>query len=97
MAVYPTVVVPEKTLVIPEHVQYPSIRIEVPQGQIIHTDVVRLLVTVEDDRGTEKTRYEDKVIFTAYPKDVKLDVIGVAKLNFVEAIKAAESELIEPK
>lgn len=96
MADYPTIDVPEKTLVIPEHVQYPSIRIQIPEGQILQKDVTRLVITVEDERGTEKARYEDKVIFTAYPKDVKLDVIGVAKLNFVEAVKAA-SEITEPK
>lgn len=88
MSDYPTVVVPEKALVIPEHVEYPSIRIEIPQGQILKTDVVRLVVIVEDNRGVEKSRYEDKVIFDAYPKDVKLDVGGVAKLNFVEVVKA---------
>ena len=87
MADYPTVVVPEKTFIVPEHVEYPSIRIAIPQGQIIQTDIARLVVTVEDNRGVEKSRYEDKVIFDAYPKDVRLDVVGVAKLNFVEALK----------
>jgi len=92
MADLDAVKVVQKTVVVPEHVEYPSVREAFPGGLLKKGDKVRLVVRVLDKDGAMKSETINVVTFKEYPEDAGIEVIGIVKMSFCESAVATAVE-----
>lgn len=74
--------VPQRTIVVNEHVEYPTTRIVLGSGVIQENDKVTLNLTVKDNDGNVKYSEKVKTNFKDYPSGMY--IVARAKLDFIE-------------
>jgi hypothetical protein len=78
-----TVKVVQKTIVVPEHIEYPAPRVHVPT--MSKGDKLIVDVTVKDEFGVVKFNEVNKISLKEYP--LENEVIGRVAVNLVEQTK----------
>jgi hypothetical protein len=77
-----------QVITVPEHIEYPELRIPLDPGTLRRGDIVLLSLKVVNNDGREKYSTEQKMLLKEYP-DSK-EVLAVAYVNFVESNRGAE-------
>lgn len=88
MTAVETVKVLQKTVVVPEHIEYPDGRMTIDSGVLTHRAIVTVNLSVKDVDG--KPLVDDKVFetnFKEYPTDALKEVLGVVTVSFAESPK----------
>jgi len=75
-----TVRIAQRTVIVPERIDYPQIRLDA--GELASGDTIVLSVTTYDGRGKEKATSAEKVALKEFPAG--MSVIGLAKLTLIE-------------
>jgi hypothetical protein len=79
----------EKTIVVPEHVSYPEIRLQVDDLQ--KGDKISIKVTVKDKDNGTKTEDNHKITLREFPDD-PMTVVARININLSETIKYVAPE-----
>lgn len=77
----------QSTVIVPEHVEYPSIRINYGSGMIKKRYRVRVITRVFDENDVQVFEQVERALFPEYPADNKMEVTGRLKVDFVESAK----------
>lgn len=88
MADLESVKVLQKTVIVPEYIDYPETRIPIGPGVLQKGARVRVKVNVVDKDGLDvmpETLYVTK--FTEYPTDPTKEVLGMVRVSFNESGK----------
>jgi hypothetical protein len=74
----------QRIVIIPESIEYPTVRVPFTSGAIAKGDRVRLIVRVIDKDGNVKSETIEAVIFKEYPAS-GTEVQGAVKMAFFES------------
>ena len=75
-----TVRIARRTVVVPERIDYPQIRLDA--GELAAGDTIVLTVDTYDSKGKKKATSAEKVALKEFP--VGMAVVGLAKLTLIE-------------
>lgn len=73
---------PAKTIVIPEHVEYPDVRIQLNDETLEKNDTIIVNIRIVRRNGTEKFNQTEEISLVEFPKSKKL--LGRLAFNLVE-------------
>lgn len=72
----------EKEVLIPEHIEFPSIRIPIGKNVLEINDVIVVELSIFNNKGKIKLQDTQKIVLVEFPKNGK--VIGRLALNLIE-------------